>query len=65
MSATYANIPNKEMSNGEGSLICSLGHTTGRSKVSTQPIFSYLQGTSMSFGIKQIRITTGAKGMHH
>jgi hypothetical protein len=36
----------------KGGLLHCLGHTVGRSRVSTQPIFSHLWGTDMSFSFK-------------
>jgi hypothetical protein len=43
----------------KGDLLHGQGHTVGR--ISTQPIFSYLQGSDMSYMLKQTKII---KGMH-
>jgi hypothetical protein len=36
----------------KGGLLHSLGHAVGRGRISTQPIFSHLQGTDMSYRVK-------------
>jgi hypothetical protein len=49
----------------KGDLLHSTGHTMGRGKISTQSIFTHLQGINMSFRFKQTKNwRQGERGMH-
>jgi hypothetical protein len=49
----------------KGNLLQDSGHAVERGRVSTQPIFSHLWSTDMSYRFKYIReLGAGDKGMH-